>query len=180
MRTTEPDRRTGVAALETRELTLRIDGAVLVQDVSLSVEPGELLAVIGPNGAGKTSLFDLITGIRRPTSGTVTLAGREITRLGVSRRSRLGLGRTFQTSSVFPALPVAENVRLAARAHSAGRGGTPASTRSSPTPWTASGSPNAAAYPRARCRTATNANWSWRWSWSSNRTWCCWTSRWPG
>lgn len=120
MRTTEPDRRTGVAALETRELTLRIDGAVLVQDVSLSVEPGELLAVIGPNGAGKTSLFDLITGIRRPTSGTVTLAGREITRLGVSRRSRLGLGRTFQTSSVFPALPVAENVRLAARAHAGG------------------------------------------------------------
>lgn len=106
--------------LKTTGLGYRIGAAVIVEDVSLSVGEGELVAVIGPNGAGKTSLFNLITGVYRPTGGAVTLGGRDITRLPVHRRGRLGLGRTFQTSSVFPALTVFENVRLAAKAHLGG------------------------------------------------------------
>ena len=102
--------------LATRSLGLDIGGATIVADVSLEVSEGELLGIIGPNGAGKTSLFNLISGIYRPTSGTIALDGKEITRDRPYRRTRLGLGRTFQVSNVFPLLPVLENVRLAAEA----------------------------------------------------------------
>jgi len=76
--------------------------------------------VIGPNGAGKTSLFNLITGLRRPTEGRVLLDGEDVTALPPHRRARLGLGRTFQASSVFGSLTVRENVRLAVQAHRGG------------------------------------------------------------
>jgi branched-chain amino acid transport system ATP-binding protein len=72
--------------------------------------------VIGPNGAGKTSLFNLLSGLLRPTAGRVELAGRDITGEPPFARTRAGLGRTFQISNVFPLLPVLENVRLAAEA----------------------------------------------------------------
>jgi branched-chain amino acid transport system ATP-binding protein len=75
-----------------------------------------LLAVIGPNGAGKTTLFNLISGLRRPTSGSIHLGGVDVTRLSPARRTRAGLGRTFQVSNVFPLLSVHENARLAAEA----------------------------------------------------------------
>jgi len=102
--------------LATRSLGLDIGGATIVADVSLEVAEGELLGIIGPNGAGKTSLFNLLSGIYRPTSGSIELDGREVTRDRPSRRTRLGLGRTFQVSNVFPLLTVLENVRLAAEA----------------------------------------------------------------
>jgi branched-chain amino acid transport system ATP-binding protein len=102
--------------LATRGLGLDIGGAQIVVDVSLEVAEGELLGIIGPNGAGKTSLFNLISGLYRPTAGRIELAGRDITHAPVFRRTRDGLGRTFQVSSVFPLLPVLENVRLAAEA----------------------------------------------------------------
>ena len=100
--------------LATRNLGLDIGGARIVVDVSLEVAEGELLGIIGPNGAGKTSLFNLLSGIYRPTAGSIHLAGREITQQAVALRTREGLGRTFQVSSVFPLLTVHENVRLAA------------------------------------------------------------------
>ena len=100
--------------LATRNLGLDIGGAKIVVDVSLEVAAGELLGIIGPNGAGKTSLFNLLSGIYRPTAGTIELAGRDVTRQPVFRRTREGLGRTFQVSSVFPLLTVYENARLAA------------------------------------------------------------------
>jgi len=100
--------------LATRNLGLDIGGANIVVDVSLEVAEGELLGIIGPNGAGKTSLFNLLSGIYRPTAGTIELAGRDITRQPTFRRTREGLGRTFQVSSVFPLLTVHENARLAA------------------------------------------------------------------
>jgi branched-chain amino acid transport system ATP-binding protein len=100
--------------LATRNLGLDIGGARIVVDVSLEVAEGELLGIIGPNGAGKTSLFNLLSGIYRPTAGTIELAGREVTRQATYRRTREGLGRTFQVSSVFPLLTVHENARLAA------------------------------------------------------------------
>jgi branched-chain amino acid transport system ATP-binding protein len=72
--------------------------------------------VIGPNGAGKTTLFNLISGLLRPTSGSIQLDGVDVTRQPPFRRTRAGLGRTFQVSNVFPLLPALENVRLAAEA----------------------------------------------------------------
>jgi branched-chain amino acid transport system ATP-binding protein len=102
--------------LATRNLGLDIGGATIVADVSLEVAEGELLGIIGPNGAGKTTLFNLLSGLYRPTAGTIELAGQDVTGQPPFRRTRLGLGRTFQVSSVFPLLSVHENARLAAEA----------------------------------------------------------------
>jgi len=107
---------TNPPVLATRNLGLDIGGAKIVADVSLEVADGELLGIIGPNGAGKTSLFNLLSGLYRPTAGTIELRGRDITHQPTFRRARDGLGRTFQVSSVFPLLTVLENVRLAAEA----------------------------------------------------------------
>jgi branched-chain amino acid transport system ATP-binding protein len=98
--------------LATKDLGLDIGGATIVADVGLEVREGELLAVIGPNGAGKTTLFNLVSGLRRPTSGRVELDGIDVTDQPPFRRAQAGLGRTFQVSSVFPLLSVHENVRL--------------------------------------------------------------------
>ncbi|MBM0277739.1 ABC transporter ATP-binding protein [Micromonospora tarensis] len=106
--------------LATRGLTWRIGEVAIVDNVYLDLTPGEFLGVIGPNGAGKTSLFNLITGLRRATEGRITLDGRDIGALPPHRRARLGLGRTFQASSVFGSLSVRENVRLAVQAHRGG------------------------------------------------------------
>jgi branched-chain amino acid transport system ATP-binding protein len=102
--------------LATRKLGLDIGGATIVADVDLEVRDGEFLGIIGPNGAGKTSLFNLLSGLLRPTAGEIELDGRAITSEPAFRRTRAGLGRTFQISSVFPLLPVLENARLAAEA----------------------------------------------------------------
>ena len=102
--------------LATRNLGLDIGGATIVADVGLEVREGELLAVIGPNGAGKTSLFNLLSGLHRPTSGSVELDGVDVTARAAVPPRAAGLGRTFQVSNVFPLLPVHENVRLAAEA----------------------------------------------------------------
>jgi len=106
--------------LATRNLGLDIGGATIVADVGLEVRKGEFLGIIGPNGAGKTSLFNLLSGLYRPTKGTIELAGREITNDPPYRRTQAGLGRTFQISSVFPRLSSLENVRLAAEARLGG------------------------------------------------------------
>src|SRR5947209_12552447 len=102
--------------LATRDLGLVIGGATIVAGVGLDVREGELLAVIGPNGAGKTTLFNLISGLLRPTSARVELDGADITGRPPFRRTRAGLGRTFQVSNVFPLLDAHENARLAAEA----------------------------------------------------------------
>ena len=102
--------------LATRQLGLDIGGATIVADVSLDVAEGEFLGIIGPNGAGKTSLFNLLSGLYRPTAGSIALDGRDVTHDAPYRRAAAGLGRTFQVSSVFPRLTVFENARLAAAA----------------------------------------------------------------
>jgi branched-chain amino acid transport system ATP-binding protein len=102
--------------LATKDLGLDIGGATIVAGVGLEVREGELLGVIGPNGAGKTTLFNLVSGLIRPTSGTVSLDGVDITGTPPYRRTRAGIGRTFQVSNVFPLLSAHENVRLAAEA----------------------------------------------------------------
>jgi len=102
--------------LATRNLGLDIGGARIVADVSLEVSDGELVGIIGPNGAGKTTLFNLLSGLMQPTAGRVEIDGRDVTDEPPFARTRAGLARTFQVSSVFPLLTVRENVRLAAEA----------------------------------------------------------------
>ncbi len=102
--------------LATHGLGLDIGGARIVADVSVEVADGELVGIIGPNGAGKTTLFNLLSGTMRPTAGRIELVGRDVTEEPPFERTRAGLGRTFQISSVFPLLTVRENVRLAAEA----------------------------------------------------------------
>jgi branched-chain amino acid transport system ATP-binding protein len=102
--------------LATRNLGLDIGGATIVAGVELEVLDGELLAVIGPNGAGKTTLFNLVSGIRAPTTGSIELDGVNVTAQPTYRRAKAGIGRTFQVSNVFPLLSVHENVRLSAEA----------------------------------------------------------------
>lgn len=99
--------------IETRGLTVAFGGLVAVDNVSLSVRRGEFKSVIGPNGAGKTTFFNLISGVYRPTAGSVFLNGREITGLAPYEISRLGMGRSFQITNLFPNLTALENVRLA-------------------------------------------------------------------
>jgi branched-chain amino acid transport system ATP-binding protein len=83
-----------------------------VRTVDLAVQEGEILGLIGPNGAGKTTLFNLITGVYRPTGGTVKLAGQDITRMAPPKRCKLGIARTFQLVRPFQNLTVLENVAV--------------------------------------------------------------------
>jgi len=103
------------SALQIQALGLQIGGATILKDVELDVAAGSLVGVIGPNGAGKTTLFNVISGLMKPISGRVLMNGDDITKASVPARARAGLGRTFQTSSLFPRLSVLENVRLAAQ-----------------------------------------------------------------
>ncbi len=103
-------------SLETRGLTIRFGGHVAVDHVTCAFRPGELTAIVGPNGAGKTTFFNLISGQLRASDGAVLIDGREVTKLGAPQRTRLGLGRAFQLTNLFPRLSVAENVRLAVQA----------------------------------------------------------------
>ena len=102
--------------LALKNLSWSVGGAVIVDGITMDVDEGEFVALIGPNGAGKTSLFNLVSGLTRPTGGAVHLAGTDITRYAPHRRARLGMGRTFQTSSVFADLTVGANVGLAVQA----------------------------------------------------------------
>jgi branched-chain amino acid transport system ATP-binding protein len=99
--------------LELRGVSKRFGGIRALEGVSLSVQEGGAVAIIGPNGAGKSTLFALVSGELRPSEGTVLLAGRDLRRLTVERRVRLGLGRTFQSARLFAGLTVRENVELA-------------------------------------------------------------------
>jgi branched-chain amino acid transport system ATP-binding protein len=98
-------------------LGLRFGGVTALDDVSFTVREGSLTALIGPNGAGKTSLFNCLSGIYRPTAGTVTLCGRDVTRLAPHRIARLGLARTFQAPALFGGLSVLENLLAGRYAH---------------------------------------------------------------
>jgi branched-chain amino acid transport system ATP-binding protein len=102
-------------ALEVRELSRRFGGLLAVDSVNLTVAGGARHAVIGPNGAGKSTLFNLMAGALRPTTGSVHLAGEEITRMAEHRRARRGLARTFQHASIFGPATTAANVALAVR-----------------------------------------------------------------
>ncbi|HXR44160.1 MAG TPA: ABC transporter ATP-binding protein [Pseudolysinimonas sp.] len=103
------------AVLVIDEVSKRYGGVQAVDDISLTLHPGERMGVIGPNGAGKTTLFKMIAGDVLPSSGSIDLFGRDVTRMGTTRRARLGVGRTFQISNLFRDMSVLDNVRVAAR-----------------------------------------------------------------
>jgi branched-chain amino acid transport system ATP-binding protein len=114
--TVRPETGPATTALRVRDVRLDIGGALILDDISFEVGTSEIVAVIGPNGAGKTTLLNVLTGTQPPTRGRIELLGQDVTRAPVARRAKLGLGRTFQTSYLFSALSVLENVRLAAQA----------------------------------------------------------------
>jgi len=101
-----------VALLETQGITKKFGGLTAVDHVSLKLADAELRCIIGPNGCGKTTLFNLITGHYKPTTGRILFQGRDITGLAVHRISRMGIGRKFQVPGVFDALSVYENIRV--------------------------------------------------------------------
>jgi branched-chain amino acid transport system ATP-binding protein len=96
--------------LDVKGLSVRFSGLTALDDVSFTVEEGNVRAVIGPNGAGKSTLFNAISGYVTPTSGTVHLHGHELTQLTPHEIAERGIRRTFQNGGLFPALTVLENV----------------------------------------------------------------------
>jgi branched-chain amino acid transport system ATP-binding protein len=102
-----------MTALAVEALSHDFGGLRALDGVTLAVEVGERRVILGPNGAGKTTLFNTITGLLRPAAGRIRLLGRDVTRLAPFRRARLGLGRTFQITTLFPRLTVLDSVLLA-------------------------------------------------------------------
>ena len=102
----------GAAVLEIRGLTRRFGGLTAVDGVDVTVNEGEIVSLVGPNGAGKTTVFNLISGVLRPTDGSVRLLGRELVGQPAHRITHHGIARTFQNIRVFPQLTVRENILL--------------------------------------------------------------------
>ncbi|NYG58439.1 branched-chain amino acid transport system ATP-binding protein [Nocardioides daedukensis] len=99
--------------LEVQDAVVRFGGVVAVNEANFTAEAGRITGLIGPNGAGKTTCFNVITGLQKPTSGTVHFDGRNITSTPVHRRARRGMARTFQRLEAFGSLTVRDNVRVA-------------------------------------------------------------------
>ena len=159
----------------------------ILADINLQIGKGELVAVIGPNGAGKSTLVNMISGVTRPSTGRILLDGTDVTRMPMRLRARAGIGRTFQTSSLFGGLTSLQNVCFALQ-----------SATSSPLnplrravsaaildegqgllDRVGMGAPGILVRP-PRSRTATSASSNWPWRWPAAPTCCCSTSRWPG
>ncbi len=102
-----------MAQLELKQLVAQFGGVFAVNKLDLSIRQGELRCLLGPNGAGKSTTLDLICGKTPPTGGQILFDGRDITKLAEFRRARAGIGRKFQTPSVFKELSVIENLELA-------------------------------------------------------------------
>jgi branched-chain amino acid transport system ATP-binding protein len=96
--------------LEIRSLSKRFGGLAAVDDVSTTIERGRINAIIGPNGAGKTTFFNLISGMTRPSGGSILLEGRDVTGLRADQVARLGIARTFQTTALFDKASVLDNL----------------------------------------------------------------------
>ena len=102
-----------MALLDIRGVSMRFGGLMAVKDLDLSIEPGSLYGLIGPNGAGKTTIFNVVTGVYRPTEGEVWFDGRRIDSEKPFRITAAGIGRTFQNIRLFPELTVLDNVKVA-------------------------------------------------------------------
>jgi len=102
--------------LEIQHLTKKFGGLTAVDDFSMTIEKGDITGLIGPNGAGKTTVFNMISGLFKPTSGKIIFNGRDISGLSPNNIVHLGLMRTFQVTTVFSDLSVLENIRLGSHA----------------------------------------------------------------
>lgn len=103
--------------LRTDQCTIRFGGLVAVNTLDMDVRPGEIYGLIGPNGAGKTTIFNLLTGVYKPTSGEIYFQGQRIDGLKSYEISRRGVSRTFQNIRLFPSMSVLENVMTACHRH---------------------------------------------------------------
>lgn len=103
-----------MALLETRGLSKEFGGLTALDRVDLAVDEGELVSLIGPNGAGKSTLINVITGLLSPTAGEITYDGTDLVGMEPFEISQLGVGRSFQTASIFPELTVRDNIAVAA------------------------------------------------------------------
>ena len=106
-----------MSLLEVKNLSIMFGGLCAVDDFNLSVEKGELIAIIGPNGAGKTTVFNMLTGIYKPTTGTIELEGENMIGLKPYQFARKGVTRTFQNIRLFSNASVADNVKMAYTMH---------------------------------------------------------------
>ena len=103
--------------LSIRELSINFGGLRAVDGVTFSIEAGQIHGLIGPNGAGKTTIFNCVTGFYRPTSGTIRLRDRDITRLRPDQICRLGIARTFQNVQLFRSMSALDNILVAKHSH---------------------------------------------------------------
>lgn len=104
--------------LAIKDLSMRFGGLMAINGLNLTVDQGEIHGLIGPNGAGKTTLFNVISGVYRPTSGSITFKDREIGTLKPHRTARLGVVRTFQSITLFKSFSVLKNVMVGCHMHS--------------------------------------------------------------
>ncbi len=100
-----------MAMLEVKNLSISFGGLHAVDDFSVTIEKGELYGLIGPNGAGKTTVFNLLTGVYKPTEGKISLDGKDITGKNTIEINRAGIARTFQNIRLFKNMPVLDNVK---------------------------------------------------------------------
>ncbi len=170
------------ALLEVRGLKVVFDGFHAIDGVDLTVAANEVRFLIGPNGAGKTTLVDAITGLVKPAAGSIRFEGGELVKRREHQIVRAGIGRTFQTPTVFEQLTVLENVDVAASF----RLGLPsccaagaAAPRRSRRRWRRSGSTRSRTRKPERSRTASASGWRSRWCCARGRGCCCSTSRSP-
>lgn len=106
--------RFGMNCLEINNVTKRFGGLIAIEDLNLQIDERELRCIIGPNGAGKTTLFNLICGNLEPDDGQILFKGKSLHGRSIAERSRLGIGRKFQSPAIFGSLTVTENLEVAA------------------------------------------------------------------
>lgn len=103
--------------LKANNISILFGGLIAVEDFSIEIKEGELVGLIGPNGAGKTTVFNMLTGVYFPTSGTVELRGQDVTKMQPHNRVKIGISRTFQNIRLFKKMTVLENVKVSSNVH---------------------------------------------------------------
>ena len=103
--------------LKATDLSIVFGGLKAVSNFNIEIKEGELVGLIGPNGAGKTTVFNMLTGVYIPTSGTVELSGQDVTKMAPHNRVKIGISRTFQNIRLFKRMSVLENVKVASNVH---------------------------------------------------------------
>jgi branched-chain amino acid transport system ATP-binding protein len=105
------------ALLEAKNVTIRFGGLTAVSDLNLSIRPHELVGLIGPNGAGKTTIFNMLTGVYKPTEGEILIGGTSTREMKPYQITSLGVARTFQNIRLFKELTVLDNVKIGGHIH---------------------------------------------------------------